>query len=100
MVTAVTSGPFMGQVFLSAKVVRNNKISAESVLSATGFNQLHCLANRRSISMIEIETLRRGVGGVFSCDDQECTVLTSAPRSLDVTTGPHQRPARGCQREE
>ena len=38
MVTAVTSGPFMGQVFLSAKVVRNNKISAESVLSATGFS--------------------------------------------------------------
>jgi len=35
----------MGQVFLSAKVVRNNKISAESVLSATGFSQLHCLAN-------------------------------------------------------
>ena len=45
MVTAVTSGPLMGQVFLSAKVVRNNKISAESVLSATGFSQLHCLAN-------------------------------------------------------
>jgi hypothetical protein len=43
-------GSVHGPSLSLSEVVRNNKISAESELSATGFSQLHCLPNVRQLA--------------------------------------------------